>query len=374
MTILIAPDKFKGSLTAKQVCDAIQEALLEHDPTLNIMCVPLADGGEGTGALLTASSGGKQITVQAHDPLFRRITTAYGISQEGTVAFIEMASASGFQLLKDHERNPMLTSSYGTGELIRDALDRGVKKIILGIGGTATNDGGIGMAAALGVRFLSRDQTLLQGTGGDLLHVHRIDLANVHPLLGNADVTILCDVDNPLYGEHGAAAIFAPQKGATPEMVAVLDKGLRHLADTLEQAFCQSIDFPGAGAGGGLPAMLRVLSSVTIVPGMEFISVFTNLDNKVRHADVVITGEGKVDRQTLSGKVVSGVAELCRRYQKPMFVVAGQRSLSQEEEVGLGIHRITTLANDEVSGEAAIQNAYALIKKRVKDDLIPFFL
>ncbi|HYG18168.1 MAG TPA: glycerate kinase, partial [Ohtaekwangia sp.] len=132
MTILIAPDKFKGSLTAKQVCDAIQEALLEHDPTLNIMCVPLADGGEGTGALLTASSGGKQITVHAHDPLFRRITTAYGISQEGTVAFIEMASASGFQLLKDHERNPMLTSSYGTGELIRDALDRGVKKIILG--------------------------------------------------------------------------------------------------------------------------------------------------------------------------------------------------------------------------------------------------
>jgi glycerate 2-kinase len=370
MNILIAPDKFKGSLTAQQVCDGIKSTLAEWSDAFNIYCLPLADGGEGSCELLTTYANGTFTTVRVHDPLGRLIDVAYGISSDGSTAFMEMASASGLQLLKKEERNPMITTTRGTGELIRHALDRGVTKIFLGIGGSATNDAGMGLAEALGVRFLSEHGDQLKPIGKNLRYIHAIDTSHLHPGLAAINLTIFCDVDNPLFGPHGAAHVFAPQKGADEKMVAVLDEGLMHYALLLEKTFHRPVNFSGAGAGGGLPASLKVFTSLTVVPGMEFVMQFSGLEEQIQRADIIITGEGKIDRQTLSGKVINGVAQLARKYNKRLFVVAGTCELTSAELKQLGVYKVITLMREGISEDYAIRNASLLLKQRIKEGLV----
>lgn len=370
MNILIAPDKFKGSLTAQQVCDVIRDVLLELNGSLNIYLLPLADGGEGSCDLLTKFSHGTFTTVRVHDPLGRLIDAAYGISGDGSIAFMEMAAASGLQLVKKEERNPMITTTQGTGELIRHALDNGVTKIFLGIGGSATNDAGVGMAEALGVRFLSVNGDHLNPVGENLRYIHSIDTSLLHPRLASTDLTIFCDVDNPLFGPQGAAHVFAPQKGADQKMVSALDEGLQHYASLLEKTFHRSVNFPGAGAGGGLPASLKVFTSLTVVPGMPFIMQFTGLEEHVKRADIIITGEGKIDQQTLSGKVVNGVAQLARKHQKRLIAVAGSCELSARELEELGVFKIITIRGKEISEDYAMKHAAELLKQHIREALV----
>jgi glycerate kinase len=370
MNILIAPDKFKGSLTAQQVCDTIKCALLALNETLTISTLPLADGGEGSCELLTKFSHGTFTTVRVHDPLDRLINAAYGVSGDGTVAFMEMAAASGLQLLKKEERNPMITTTRGTGELLRYALDHGITKIYLGIGGSATNDAGTGMAEALGIRFLDAHSNQLKPTGESLRYIQAIDTSQLHPRFADIALTIFCDVDNPLFGPHGAAHVFAPQKGADEKMVTTLDEGLKHYASLLEKTFHRSVNFPGAGAGGGLPASLQVFTSLTVVPGIQFIMQFTGLEEHVKQADIIITGEGKIDRQTLSGKVINGVAQLAQKYHKRLIVVAGSCELSAQELENLGVSQVITIASEHISEDYAMKHAAELLKQRIREALL----
>jgi glycerate kinase len=373
MTVLIAPDKFKGSLEAPAVCRAIEEALTESGLKIEVRSVPMADGGEGTCDMLTRVSNGRIVSVPVLDPLFRDIEASYGLSGDNKTAFIEMAAASGLQRLNSSERNPLETTTYGTGQLITDALNRGVTNIIMGIGGSATNDAGMGMAEALGVQFLSREGKKLRPVGKDLIYLHRIDTTHLHPRLKEASFAALCDVSNPFYGNNGAAYVFAPQKGADSEAVKLLDDGLRNFATVVRRQFDMDVNFPGAGAGGGLSGGAKVFFNIQFQPGVEFLIQYAGLEKKVEASDAVITGEGKVDVQTLSGKVVKGIASLALKYQKPLYIVAGKNELDQKEAAGLGAQKIITLQNANISDQDAMGNAYNLLKQRVKEDLLPFF-
>jgi glycerate kinase len=368
LKILIAPDKFKGSLSALSVGKAIREGLLDVDGTISAEIVPLADGGEGTSDVLTNFSKGSFQEVEARDPLGRRIAARYGLSRDERTAFIEMASASGLHLLSASERNPMNTSTAGTGDLMRHALDRGVRHICVGIGGSATNDAGMGAMTALGVRFYDNTGALVAGRGADLENVDRIDIAEIHPTMRDASFTIFCDVDNPLYGAHGAAYVFGPQKGASPVMVKKLDEGLRHFEAVLQRHGYTNTSFPGVGAGGGFPLSLSVFGKAAVQPGINFIIEFVDLARHMRDADVIITGEGRLDEQTLSGKVVKGVAALAAKAGKPVVVVAGSASLGAADIQSLGIKHVISLVNDATSTEEAISRAATLIRQRVREN------
>ncbi len=362
--ILIAPDKFKGSLTAPQVCKAITEGLRHINSALNIVSVPLADGGEGTGDLLTELSGGATIKANVLDPLFRVIESEYGISGDGSTAFIEMAKASGLQLLKQQERNPMITSSFGTGQLIGHALDRKVSKIVLGVGGSATNDAGMGMAEALGFRFLSSKKEKLKPVGRNLIQVEEMMEAHIHPRLRDCEFTVIHDVQNPLYGKRGAAFGFAAQKGASPADIELLDRGLGHFAEVVFKQFNTDINFPGAGAGGGIVAASKLIFSALVTPGIDFIIRFSNLEHQIQSASLIITGEGKIDEQTMSGKVVKGVAALSSKHEKPCIAFTGKCDLNDSEIKELGLQEIITLVDTRTNEQQAIQQAYSLLKQR----------
>jgi len=381
MTILIAPDKFKGSLSAHEVCEIVSGELRSNG-SLQIVALPLADGGEGTCELLTTFSGGIMINIPVRDPLARTIQSEYGTSSNGRIAFLEMATASGLQLLKKAERNPLFTTTLGTGDLIRHALDRGVDQIIMGVGGSATTDGGMGMAESLGVIFYDRSGDKLTSNGQNLARIHSFDSSGVHPRLAQVKFTIFCDVDNPLHGPNGAAYVFSPQKGADEQMVKELDHGLKHYQKILENTTNNvisairpiSVNFAGAGAGGGLPASLKAFASIKIRRGMDFIAEFTSLEEKVSGADYVITGEGKVDSQTLSGKVVKGVADLAKKHKKPLIVIAGKNELDPQQLTQLGVTGLITLVTDELGEQEAIQHASQVLKSRVREQIIPLFL
>ena len=364
MTILIAPDKFKGSLTAQQVCKAIEEGLCSINPALTIFSIPLADGGEGTSDLLTDFSDGSNVSVTVVDPLFREIESGYGISRDGKTAFIEMAKASGLQLLNSKERGPLTTTTFGTGQLIKHALERGAKHIILGIGGSATNDAGIGMAEALGFSFLSASKEKLRPIGKNLVHLASIETDHIHPLLTHTKFTVLCDVQNQLCGVEGAAYVFGPQKGAGAAEVKILDRGLRQFKKIAKATFKTNLDFPGAGAAGGLGAGAKVFLKATVSGGFDFISRFTKLEDTIRRVDIVLTGEGKIDRQTLSGKVVRGVAQLAARHQKPCIAFTGICDLPADGFRELGVQEIISLSNEETTEQEAIAHAFALLKER----------
>ncbi len=327
--------------------------------------LPLADGGEGTCDLLTAIDSGEKISVKVYDPLMREIHTYYGLSADGKTAFIEMAHASGLQRLKPGEANCMVASSYGTGQMIQHAINRGAQKIIMGIGGSATMDGGLGMAEALGYKFFSKTNEAFTGNGENLIHLNRIDNTGVFPLLQQITCIVLCDVDNPLCGEHGAARVFARQKGASEEDIAQLEKGLLNFFKVASQ-MGRDFDFPGAGAAGGMGAGASLFLNATIQKGTEFIFEHLHLDKKIARADLIITGEGKLDNQTLSGKVVQGVAQLAAKHGKPLIVVAGSCTLNERQIKVLGISDIIVLADGAVTIGQAMAEAGPMLQSKVR--------
>lgn len=319
--IVIAPDSFKGNIKAAEVCQIVAKAAKEVFPAAKTVWMPMSDGGEGLVDAMLLAKGGERVTVSVNDPLMRKINADYAILPDNT-AVVEMAAASGLPLVLREERNPLLTTTYGAGELIADALDKGCRTIILGLGGSATNDGGIGAAAALGIRFLAQDGTLCL-TGGDLHRITRVDASALHAGLSEARITIACDVMSPLCGKDGAAHVFAPQKGASEEDIKTLDKGLDRLAKLLEkQSGVNLCAVQGAGAAGGMALPLCVFTNAQIRPGLELVLDAMGFD-KHMDADLVLTGEGRTDAQSAMGKVVSGVAKRAKAFGIPVVVLSG---------------------------------------------------
>lgn len=356
--ILIACDSFKDALSAKEVCRAIRKGLLQAIPTLETQCFPMADGGEGTLEALMASQKATSYTTAIYDPLMRIINASYGLSSDGKTAFIDMAQASGLQLLSPKERNPMRTTSFGTGELIREAIGKGANKILLGIGGSATNDAGMGMAKALGYQFLNVQDQPLQGTGEELSQVAQI-IPSPWFAKQNIKIEVLCDVDNPLFGTEGAAHQYAPQKGANPQMVESLDKGLRHLATILQEPSAKGLAFTqGAGAAGGMGFGCIAFLQATLTSGIEAIMQYSGLLDAMPQASFLITGEGKIDGQTARGKVIMGIAQKAKAYKLPVIVLCGTSHISSKEMEQIGIHEVYEISPDGLSlAEALVQTS-----------------
>ncbi|EKM6440575.1 glycerate kinase [Cronobacter sakazakii] len=322
--IVIAPDSFKESLSAMDVARAIEAGFREIYPQAHYVCVPMADGGEGTVEAMVAATGGQIITTPVTAPLGNKVDSFFGLLGDGETAVVEMAAASGLHLVPTAQRDPRITTSYGTGELILAALERGVKAIIIGIGGSATNDGGAGMMQALGARFLDGEGRELAPGGAALARLERLDLSALDPRLAQVSVTAACDVDNPLCGEKGASAVFGSQKGATPAMVTELDAALRRFGEQLEAATGKAIiSAPGAGAAGGMGAALLGMLNAELRPGIEIVTESLGLAQAVRDADLVITGEGRLDSQSIHGKTPIGVARVAKQFQRPVVAIAG---------------------------------------------------
>lgn len=324
MKIVIAPDSFKESLTAMAVASEIEAGFREFFPDAQYVKLPVADGGEGTVQAMIDASGGRRVELQVTGPLGEPVSAFYGLMGDGATAVIEMAAASGLELVPPAKRNPLYTTSYGTGQLILNALDAGARRFVLGVGGSATNDGGAGMLQALGGRLLDAAGADLNAGGGALAALARIDLSALDPRIKDSVFDIACDVTNPLVGERGASAIFGPQKGATPEMVEQLDANLRHYAALIARDLDQHVaEIPGAGAGGGIGAGMMVFLGGRLRPGSEIVTAAVGLDAAVADADLVITGEGRIDGQTIHGKTPIGVAKVAQRHGKPVIAIAG---------------------------------------------------
>lgn len=348
--ILIAPDKFKGTLSAKEVCEALARGLDKHS-NHQIRQLPLADGGEGTQEFFLNLWNGERVKASVHDALMRSLRAEYVISSDRKSAFIEMASASGLTLLKPDERNPMLATTFGTGELINHALNEGVEEIILGIGGSATNDAGLGLLCAMGVRFRDQSANEIIPRGETLIDIQQIDLSGIHHRARQTKFIALCDVNNPFYGEQGAALVYAPQKGATPEQVKQLDAGLQHVAAIIQQK--TGIDLQtvvGSGAGGGIAGGLHVLLNANLKRGIDVILDISNFNEALQWADVVIAGEGKVDEQTWQGKVVAGVLDQAKKFNKSVIVICGQSTVASRNQTPI------ISIGDRVGLDEAIKN------------------
>ncbi len=324
MKIVIAPDSFKESLTALEVASAIEEGFKKIYPQAEYVKVPMADGGEGTVQSLADALQGRLVNTEVTAPLGNKVQAEFAISGDGRIAVIEMAAASGLHLVPIDSRNPLKTTSFGTGELIKHALDLGVEKIILGIGGSATNDGGVGLLQALGARFLDNHNQEIAFGGEALSQIVQIDLSSLDTRLQNVHFEVACDVDNPLCGEKGASAVFGPQKGATPEMVQTLDKALHHFADIVKRDLQLDIlNQAGSGAAGGMGGGLLLLPDVQLKAGVQIVIETVGLAKVVKEADLVITGEGRMDSQSAHGKTPIGVAKTAKQFNKPVIAIAG---------------------------------------------------
>jgi len=324
MKIVIAPDSYKESLSALDVATAIEAGFRESFPAAEYIKLPVADGGEGTVEAMVAATQGRIVEVAVTGPLGTQVEGFYGLSGDEQSAFIEMAAASGLELVLPEQRNPLITTSWGTGELIRHALDVGVKHIIIGIGGSATNDGGAGMVQALGAKLLDSEGHAIGQGGGALETLARIDVSELDRRLQDCRIEVACDVTNPLTGNEGASAIFGPQKGATPEMISRLDKALGHYAQLIKRDLdLDVLDLAGGGAAGGMGAALYAFCGAELRQGIEIVTDALHLDRYVAEADLVITGEGRIDSQTVHGKVPVGVAKVAKRYSKPVIGIAG---------------------------------------------------
>ncbi|ENM5727408.1 glycerate kinase [Vibrio mimicus] len=324
MKVVIAPDSFKESLTAKQVCDAIQAGLARVWNDAKFVAIPVADGGEGTVQSLVDATQGRIVEVKVMGPQGKRVEAFYGMLGDNQTAVIEMAAASGLHHVPIAQRDPKLTTSFGTGELIRHALDQGVTKLIIGLGGSATNDGGVGMLAALGARFTNADGEPIQLTGGGLRELANIDLSDFDSRLQHCDLLVACDVNNPLCGDKGASAVFGPQKGATPDDVRLLDGALQQFGLLTEKVTGKAVlQSAGAGAAGGMGAALLAYTHATLRPGIEIVLDTVQLAHQVSDADLVITGEGRIDSQTVHGKTPMGVAKVAKRFDVPVIALSG---------------------------------------------------
>ncbi|NOX97739.1 MAG: glycerate kinase [Nitrospirae bacterium] len=361
MKIVIAPDSFKGSLSAGEVAAAIEEGVRKVFPKAEIRKVPLADGGEGTVRALVEATGGKIKEVEVTGPLGEKVKANYGILGDEKTAVIEMATASGLPLVPPRKRDPSRTTTYGTGELIKAALQEGCREFIVGIGGSATTDGGAGMAQALGAKLLDEKGQDIGFGGGELKKLERIDLAHFDRRIKESKVTVASDVDNPLWGEKGAARVYGPQKGATPEMVEELDKALRHFAEIIKRDLHKDVaNIPGAGAAGGLGAGLMAFLEANLRPGIDIVMEVMKLEKNILDADLVITGEGKMDKQTIYGKAPYGVAKLAGRHKKKVIGICGMLGEGAEILYQHGFQALFPNRIDSMSREEAMQRAKEL--------------
>tara|TARA_R110000868_G_scaffold33092_11_gene120568 strand:+ start:5640 stop:6764 length:1125 start_codon:yes stop_codon:yes gene_type:complete len=364
MKIVLAPDKYKGSLTGIQFCTAVEEGVNEVLPNTEIIKSPLSDGGDGTIEILEYHLKGKRVTVKVNDPLFREIEASYLYMQSINAAFIEMAEASGMYLLKKEEQNCYNTTTLGTGELILDAINNGAKTIILGIGGSATNDCGMGMARALGYKFEDEHGKELVPIGKNLIRVKQINSHNVVSRLNSIDFKVACDVTNPLYGEHGAAYVYGPQKGASEDEIKQLDNGLKNMATIFKKQFEIDVqNIKGAGAAGGMGAGTLVFLNAELKSGIDLVKDLVDFDTKIKGADWIITGEGKLDSQTLSGKTIDGVITSAKKQNIAVAALCGSISLSNEDAEIFGISYMDSVMASTKSLEDAIQNGYSYVKQ-----------
>lgn len=356
MKILVAPDKFKGSLSAMAVCNAIETGIKNVMPDSEIIKVPLADGGEGSLDILEKKLNIKRIYLDVKNPIFNIIQTYYGVSKNA--AYIEMASASGLQLLQTSERRAMLTTSFGTGEMILDALTKGARKIYLFVGGSATNDAGIGMAAALGYKFLDSRGRVLEPIGANLINISEIDSSNAKSFDG-VELNILTDVDNVFDGPEGAAYVYAKQKGANKSEIRILDGGLKNISKVWLEKFGLNVsEIKGSGAAGGLGGGAIVFCNGKIKSGIKTIFDLIEFEKLTEKTELVITGEGLIDEQTLKGKVVKGVSEICTKANIPIGILCGDLALSKAKQRLLNAVFIEPIKTDDISKEEAMQNAY----------------
>lgn len=363
MKIVLAPDSYKGSLTAQKACGAMAAGIRKVMPEAEIIQAPMADGGEGTVQSLVDATGGRIYMANVKNPLGQIVTAKYGILGDRETAVIEMAEASGLYLINKQERNPLLTSTYGTGELIYNALEQGCRKFILGIGGSATNDGGMGMAQALGVRFLDEKRQDLPDGGGNLGRLEYIDVAGLDKRISESSFTVACDVGNPLCGPNGASVVFGPQKGASPAMVSELDNNLAHYAGVIKRELGFDIkDIPGAGAAGGLGAGMLAFLGAVLKSGVDIVIEAVKLDEKLKGAGLVFTGEGQCDFQTVNGKVPYGVARESKKKSIPCIVITGTVGQGIEALYDHGVTSVFSILDRPMTLEQAMNGAEILLE------------
>lgn len=360
MKMIFASDSFKGSLSGREAGELLEKAARQVFGEVESVVITAADGGEGTVDALLETCGGRRITVSAHDARMRHVSASYG-SFDGKRAVIEMAAASGLPQLPANLRDPLKTTSYGTGELLKDALEKGFCRIAVGLGGSATNDGGMGAMRALGARFLDKQGMELEGCGQDLGKVQKIDLSGLHPRLRESEITIMCDVDNPLCGTEGATYTFGAQKGATPEMLETLEAGMLHYRKVLAETFGKDPqEIRGGGAAGGLGAALALFCGGKIRPGVETVLDMLEFDRLLDGADLVVTGEGRTDAQTVHGKVMYGIGMHAKEKGIPVIGLSGSLGEGAEELVKYGICAMTATVNAPMPLETAMARAKEL--------------
>ena len=366
MKIVVAPDSFKGSLTAIEVSDAIEQGIREIFPEAEIIKIPMADGGEGTVQCLINAAGGEILREKVTDPLGGEVLAHYGILGDKKTAVIEMAEASGLTLVPENKRNPLITTTYGTGQLIKAALNQGCRKMIIGIGGSATNDGGAGMVQALDVRLLDKQDKEIGFGGAELMNIHHIDISQMDQRISKLEILVASDVKNPLCGHSGATRIYGPQKGATEEMMVILEEALTRFAYIINKTLHKDVkDIPGAGAAGGLGAGLMAFLGAKLKPGIEIIIEAVKLEEAMKDADLVITGEGKIDSQTIYGKVPVGVAKIAKKYHVPVMAIGA--IIDQDAEIvhKYGIDFLVKVSDPPMSLTEHKSKKVWLIKKSI---------
>ena len=366
--IIIASDSFKGSATSKEVGSYIAKGIHSLYPEYQTHIFSIADGGEGTVEAVMAALPGETVNLPVRGPLNETVQATYGLIEQGQTAIIEMAQASGLTLVPEDKQNIMKATTFGTGQLILDAINRGVRKIYIGIGGSATNDGGMGMAQALGVKFLDGKGQALSGNAQNLKAIAQIDLNKMKVNPKTIEIIILSDVNNPLCGENGAAKVFGPQKGAKANQIKILDEGLQHYAGKLKEVYNRDFaSIPGAGAAGGLGAGLMAFFNATSKSGIDEILQLIEIEPAIQTADLVITGEGRIDGQSLSGKAPIGIARIAKRYCVPVIAIVGSQSLDIETVYQAGIAGVFDIINQPMTLEQAIQQTPKLVEATAKN-------
>lgn len=363
LRIIVAPDSFKGSASALEVANAMERGILSVFPHAQVTKVPIADGGEGTVEALVAATGGQIVKEAVVGPLGETVEAYWGILGDGKTAVIEMAASSGLPLVPAEKRDPRITTSYGTGQLIKAALDEGLRHMIIGIGGSATNDGGVGMLQGLGAKFLDKEGQELTFGGAALSKLHEIDLTDFDSRIAESEIMVACDVDNPLCGPRGASAVYGPQKGATPAIVMQLDKTLEHYGRIAQLKTGRDIvEYPGAGAAGGLGAGLLFFTKAKLCPGVDIILETTQFSQLVAGAQLVITGEGKTDFQTAYGKAPVGVAKLAKQYHVPVICLSGGLGTGADEVLQQGIDALMSICPGPMELKDCMEQGQFLIE------------
>jgi glycerate kinase len=368
MKFVLAPDSFKESMTAKEVCQAMERGIKKANKDITCIHVPMADGGEGTMQSLIDATNGKIYSLKVVGPLGSEVEAMYGILGDNETGILEMASASGIQLISPDKRNPLKTTTFGTGQLIEACLDHGVKRLLIGIGGSATNDGGIGAIQALGGKFLDKDGNELGFGGGELNKLAEIDLSDFDIRLKDTVIEVACDVSNPLCGERGASNVFGPQKGATPEIIRILDNNLAHYADIIKKQLNKDVlNIPGAGAAGGLGAGLMAFLNGTLKKGIEMVIEYASLEEQIKDCDMVWTGEGSIDFQTQYGKTPLGVAMIAKKYNKPVVALAGRVGEDIDVLYEKGIDSVFGIMKGAASIEEALSKGQENVEKTAEN-------